>query len=227
MKPLYTISEFESVKSTDKLPCQCYYCNKPFYVMKKNIKYELNQKRERIKYCSTSCVNKSQQNKSTVICSNCSKEILKIPSIIKQSKSGNHFCCKSCAATYNNKHKKYGTRRSKLEKWLEEKLTKQYPNLEFHFNRKDTIDSELDIYIPSMKLAFELNGIFHYEPIYGKNKLNQIQKNDNNKFQQCQKHSISLCTIDTSGQKYFKEKTSKKYLNIITTIIIQRTMLNS
>lgn len=96
-----------------------------------------------------------------------------------------------------------------------------YPNLIFHFNHKDTINSELDIYIPSLKLAFEINGIFHYEPIFGKNKLHQIQNNDNNKFQLCQKHNISLCIIDTSSQKYFKEQTSKKYLNIITNIIDQ------
>jgi hypothetical protein len=79
----------------------------------------------------------------------------------------------------------------------------------------------LDIYLPSLKLAFELNGIFHYEPIYGTEKLNQIQNNDNKKFKLCYKNEISLCIIDVSQQKYFKAQTSKKYLNIITTIINQ------
>lgn len=72
-----------------------------------------------------------------------------------------------------------------------------------------------------MKLAFELNGIFHYEPIFGNEKLNKIQKNDNNKFFKCQEKNISLCIIDTSSQKYFKEQTSKKFLDIITNIINQ------
>jgi hypothetical protein len=81
--------------------------------------------------------------------------------------------------------------------------------------------SELDIYIPSLKLAFELNGIFHYEPIFGNEKLNKIQKNDNNKFLKCQEKNISLCIIDTSSQKYFKEQTSKKILDIIINIINQ------
>lgn len=70
-----------------------------------------------------------------------------------------------------------------------------------------------------MKLAFELNGIFHYEPIFGESKLNKIQQNDINKFQKCQENRISLCIIDTSSQKYVKEQTSIKFLNIIKEII--------
>ena len=125
----------------------------------------------------------------------------------------------SCAGTYNNTHKTHGTRRSKLEVWIEEQLTKLYPNLEIHFNQKDTINSELDIYIPSMKIAFELNGIFHYEPIFGEDQLNKIQNNDHRKFAACHEAGISLCVIDTSGQKYFKPKSSQRYLDIITGII--------
>lgn len=74
----------------------------------------------------------------------------------------------------------------------------------------------LCIYIPSLKLAFELNGIFHYEPIYGEDKLNQIQNNDIEKNKSCINEGIKLCVINTSEQKYFKEKSSKKYLNIIS-----------
>ena len=131
----------------------------------------------------------------------------------------NHFCSSSCAATYSNAHKTKGTRRSKLEVWLEAQLPLKYPDLVFHFNRKDAIDGELDIYIPSINLAFELNGIFHYEPIYGKDKLNQIRNNDTRKFQACIEKGIELCIIDTSKQTYFKEQTARKYLDIVTNII--------
>ena len=195
----------------------CNICNK-LYAITDNVDRACFK--SKIRCCSLNCWNKYQISKKTIIyCTNCNNEFSKSPKEMKKSKSGNHFCSQSCAASYNNKHKKHGTRRSKLEQWLENKLTNQYPNLEIHFNRKDTIGSELDIYIPSLKLAFELNGIFHYEPIYGEDKLNQIQENDSNKFQMCQKQNISFCTIDTSSQKYFKENTSKKYLDIITKII--------
>lgn len=91
--------------------------------------------------------------------------------------------------------------------------------MEIHFNRKDTIGSELDIYFPSLKIAIELNGIFHYEPIFGDVKLQKIQENDQNKFQMCQKHGIGLCVIDTSGMKYMKPKNAQKYLDVIIDII--------
>ena len=140
---------------------------------------------------------------------------------LKQGKVYNYFCCSSCAATYNNTHKTKGNRKSKLEFYLEKELPLLYPDMEFHFNRKDAINSELDIYIPSMKLAFELNGIFHYEPIYGETKLDQIQNNDKRKFQACLERGIELCIIDSSNLKYFKESNAKPYLDIILKIIEQ------
>ncbi len=133
--------------------------------------------------------------------------------------SKNNFCSQSCAAIYNQSHKTHGYRRSKLEIWLEVELNKLYPSLEIHFNRKDAINSELDIYIPSLKLAFELNGIFHYEPIYGEEQLKKIKNNDTRKYQACLERGIELCIIDTSKIKYFKESTSKPILDIISKII--------
>jgi len=170
-------------------------------------------------FCSKECRYKSLNFKwpQTVTCLNCNKEFKKLGSQIK--KSPNHFCTKSCAATYNNTHKTKGNRKSKLEYFLEDRLIKFYPDLEFHFNRKDAINSELDIYIPSLNLAFELNGIFHYEPIYGEDKLNQIQNNDNRKFQACLEKKIELCIIDTSKLGYFKESNALPYLKIVQDII--------
>ena len=218
VKPLYSKIEFTNAKANDKLPFNCYNCNKTFYYAKKRIKYVINNNlNNKIKFCSKSCNHKYKKLSICVICKNCNKTFHK--NKFEFNKSKNHFCSQSCAATYNNTHKKHGTRKSKLEKWLEIRLTELYPDLEIHFNRKDAINSELDIYIPELKLAFELNGIFHYEPIYGQNKLNKIKNNDNRKFQACIEQGIELCIIDTSQQKYFKEKTSQKYLNIIVNLL--------
>jgi hypothetical protein len=91
--------------------------------------------------------------------------------------------------------------------------------LDFHFNRKDAINSELDIYIPSLKLAFELNGIFHYQPIYGPEKLAQIQNNDTRKGQACLERGIELHTIDNCSMKRFNENKAIIFYNIINDII--------
>jgi hypothetical protein len=217
MKPNFTEIEFSAATSTQLLPCFCYNCNKIFYVMKKNITHELKHNRGRNKFCCFKCSREFLEKRQNVICTNCG--ILFEKQIFRITKSGNNFCSKSCNVTYNNLHKTKGNRRSKLEAFLEMELIKLYPATEMHFNRKDAINSELDIYIPSLKLAFELNGIFHYESIYGSDKLNQIQNNDSRKFQACIEQDIELCIIDTSQQIYFKESTSKKYLNIIVNII--------
>lgn len=219
MPQRYTEQEFILAKPSDLLPFSCTNCDKLFTVDKNRINYSIKKNKSYGKFCSTLCANiyKHNQNTKIVTCEICGKNITKLNNQL--SKYKNHFCSRSCATTYKNFNKIVGTRRSKLEIYLETKLIELYPTLEIHFNRKDTINSELDIYIPSLKLAFELNGIFHYEPIFGDIKLNQTQNNDNRKFQACLERGIELCIIDTTGQTYFKEHTSIKYLNIITKII--------
>ena len=223
MKPLYTELDFIKSKTNDKLPCECFYCHKPFLISKHKINDALNPKLTRqCKYCSIKCMGLAQNTSQHFNCTNCNLELSKNQAEIKKSKSNNHFCSRSCAATYNNKNKTHGTRRSKLEHWLQEQLTLLYPNLEIHFNQKSAINSELDIFVPSLRLAFELNGVFHYEPIYGPNKLIKIQANDMSKSKACHEAKIDLCIIDVSQQKYVKPSTSQKYLDIITDIIKER-----
>lgn len=111
---------------------------------------------------------------------------------------------------------------SKLERWLQIKLNASHPSLIFDFNQKGAINSELDIYIPGLKLAFELNGIFHYEPIYGPEKLAGIQTNDMRKFQACLEQGIELCIIDVSQMIHFKEPKANLFFDIICYVIKQK-----
>lgn len=190
----------------------CDYCGETFLREKKD-----TTKKVMNTFCSPKHHYLWKVEKKSYSCTQCSKEVSRRPKEVSQS--GNVFCCQSCAATYNNLHKTTGTRRSKLEQWLEDELTKIYPDLDFKFNSKHEINSELDIYIPSMKLAFELNGIYHYEPIHGQEKFASIQSNDQRKFQACAEIGIGLCVIDASGMKHFSKKNSQKYLDIIVDII--------
>lgn len=181
-----------------------------------------HQQRRRLKgdFCSRECVNEHLRPLASVVCLQCKRPFKKRPSQIE--KSPNHFCGHHCAATYQNTHKTTGTKVSKLEQWLQARLVSLYPDIEFHFNRKDAIDSELDIYLPHLRLAFELNGIFHYEPIYGPDKLASIQGNDHRKFQACIEKKIELCLIDVSRMKNFKEARASQFLGIIRDVVGQR-----
>lgn len=195
----------------------CPNCNATF---ERNQTYVLRTKKRGRKnlFCSRGCQveYRSKNSRLETACLECKKQFS------SRKKENRKFCSQSCSTTYNNKNKTTGNKRSKLEQYIEEQLTINFPNLEILFNSKDAIGSELDIFIPSLSLAFELNGIFHYEPIFGNNKLKSIQDNDVNKTIECAKHKIDLCVIDTTSQKYFKINTSQKFLKIIIDTINSR-----
>lgn len=219
----FTDEDYNIKKSNDLLKFECENCGCEFEKQKRFLKSYLKLKESgkkvtlgSIRFCSKNCENIKKTRDSTIEtkCKNCETTILVKNHTLRKSKSGNSFCSKSCSAKYNNRNKKFGIRRSKLEKFIESKLIENY-DFEILFNDKNLIGSELDIYIPSLKLAFEINGIFHYEPIFGQDKLNSTIINDGQKFIKCFENEISLYVIDTSGSKRFEESRDKKYIDII------------
>lgn len=205
-------------KSRGNIDLKCPRCKSTFIRTKNVIQSKLgpHNNEEKI-FCSRACSNTAKTTSQIVNCLQCNKSFAK--KLNQVTKSPNHFCSRVCAGKYNAAHKTKGNRRSKLEIWLENQLNKLFPSLAIIYNQRDAINAELDIYVPSLKIAFELNGIFHYEPIYGQDKLASIKTNDSRRFQACLEKNIELVIIDTSKEKYFKEITSKKYLDIIEKLI--------
>lgn len=160
-------------------------------------------------YCSRQCFIESV-SKPKKECKNCGRQLT--------GKWAMDFCSRSCSASFNNKKRDYGYRRSKLEKYIEKEITSN-TNTEVKFNDKSIIGSELDIYIPSKKLAIELNGIFHYEPVFGQQKFESIQRNDAEKKKRCKELDITLIEINTTEQKQFSIKSSKKFLKQVLDLI--------
>lgn len=209
-----SITEFHKDKSIkDGLNNQCKLCKK----ICSRLYYFNNKEKEKLR---KKVYNSHTQYKQLVICKQCNKEFEKLNIEIKRS--SNHFCCCSCAALYRNLHKISGCRVSKLELYLQEQLLLLYPTLVFSFNRNNIINSELDIYIPLLNLAFEINGIYHYKPIFGIEKLKQTQLRDNKKKLLCKENNIKLYIIDVSIIKNFKEKDALPFLKIIKDLIDKR-----
>lgn len=221
MNQLFTQSEFDRAKSRDSLPLKCKVCQQTFYKPKNRIQKQLKGVDSGCKYCSFDCAHIGKKNGKFLECKWCKKEIYRTPERIRKVKMS--FCSGSCSAKYHNTHKTYGFTRSKLEVYIESKLKSLYNTFELKFNKTEDINSELDIYIPSLKLAFELNGPIHYEPIFGGEKLKQTKNNDNRKFQACLERGIELCIIDTSKPKNFSEKSGDRFLKMIVNVIKKKT----
>ena len=201
-----------SIRPINKEPnVKCSFCEKPFFKWECDIKICKNH------FCSNECHKNFNGRKQEVECKQCEKLFLKAPKEIKKTK--NNFCSRSCAASYNNTHKSYGTRRAKLEIYLEEQIKEYYPELELICNQKTAIESELDFYFPQLRFAIELNGITHYEPIYGEDKFEKIQNNDKRKVIACYEKGIELAVVDSSACSYLSTKNKEKYKNLIFGLI--------
>lgn len=106
-----------------------------------------------------------------------------------------------------------------MEQWVEQSIRIEYPEINLVCNGKSVIGSELDFYFPDLMFAIELNGIVHYEPIYGEDKFQRIQDNDRQKGIRCYEQGIELATIDVSACGRLTQANKTKYYNIIKDLL--------
>lgn len=214
VKMLIDIDDLKKIKSREKAPLECKHCSTIFFLEKKHIQCVIKGKsKSKYDFCSRECFSLSQRKRSLKKCVNCEKKFERNDCEINKRK--NHFCSLSCNAKYYNKNKTFGSPRSKIEIWLENEMCKKYPNLEITFNDRKTIGLELDIYIKKLSLAFEINGITHYEPIYGNDKFQKTKNKDMEKIFLCEKLNISLHILNVSKQQKFSPKDSVHFLEKI------------
>jgi YHS domain-containing protein len=203
-----------------KYEAECANCGKifekrigqhPCYKQKYNKKIGLNKKWGGKHFCSHRCNGLYYDKKVNKPCGWCGKNVERKYAEYKSSKSGQVFCNKSCACSYNNT-KRQGMRRSKSESLLHKLIVEAFPDLEVITNDRKLLDGyELDIAIPSLKLAIEWNGIVHFKPIYGQKKFDRIQQIDTKKRQKAKEVGIDLIVIAdlVSTQEYVIESFQK------------------
>lgn len=181
----------------DLVPLICRRCETSFVKKKNEIQNHL--RRGRNIYCSRSCNSQARNEKhnhgsSLVICEWCIKEFRKGNAEIK--KTQHSFCTKSCSAQWRNANKTSGYRRSKMEIFIEERMKSDFPELTIYTNHRKLLGLELDFYIPELKTAIEINGILHFQPIFGTTKLKRIQELDSLKKDLCVKLDINLIILE-------------------------------
>ena len=103
--------------------------------------------------------------------------------------------------------------------FLEHHLRAEFPNLNLRCNTSDPVGIELDFYFPDLQLAIELNGIVHYEPIYGREKLERVQNIDRLKAARCLEAGISLFIIDVSREPYLTHNIKDRHWTTVKELV--------
>jgi len=203
--------ECSSKNKDQKVEVKCLNCKIDLY----RTPYEI--KRYKNHFCSRECSSKNKDQKVEVKCLNCNKFFLKKHDQIQ--KKPRHCCSIQCYRILAKYNKNWGSSRSKLEIYVEQKLTEE---LTLNISYNDTsIGYELDIYSPEMSFAIELNGVFHYKAIFGEKSLLKRQEIDRLKAEECVKRNIKLIVINVSEDKDNKRTLEKRY-NEIKSLILNR-----
>ena len=112
---------------------------------------------------------------------------------------------------------------SKLEKYIRDKLTKENYVIEYH--KKGIVPNEnleVDIYLPELGTAIEIDGPSHFLPIWGDEALRKTIKSDNEKNGLLRYHGVMVLRVaqqkKTLSQKAMRDtwNSIKKELEVIS-----------
>ena len=196
----------QKFKSCERVPLVCFVCGGDFLRPKNDLLNSLSLGRNIV--CQRLCgynhwLLATNRGKDHCVCQVCGTEYVRSRSQV--ARTPNKFCSKSCSVTWQNKHKTTGYRRSKLEKYLEEKIRKEFPALQFEANCRSVIDYELDFYFPTLKFAIEVNGITHYRPVYSEARFKRTKEIDAEKKLRCSELGITLYVIPNTIHAFTAE----------------------
>ena len=153
-------------------------------------------------FCSRNCRAKSQQRRHTDNCKVCGKEVTRLMSQVRKSISGNIFCGPQCGSIWSNWQGPKFNNPSKLEIDIVAQLHKDFPKLKIKTSDNQVIGSQLDIWIPKLNLAIEINGPHHFMPLRGEvEKYLNTLKNDIRKWSAARDAGIKLYVLNSSEQK--------------------------
>lgn len=207
--------------NSKKITIKCFLCGKQI----EKRKYEVLERN----FCSRKCtathygqLNKKPKqirNPKPIIplihkkCSLCDSELLRSWRDVRNSKTKTFFCNKSCKTKYLHKFQIKHKCRSKAETYLCNLIKTEFPNFEIQENVRTILSGslEIDIFLPSKKLAIELNGPVHFFPIWGQETLEKVQNKDLRKQIEIQKLGLNLLVVDIS--RLNSTKKTEKFLD--------------
>lgn len=199
--------------------CECSLCGKTLTRPKHKIRKDNISKRL---FCNRSCasifngLNRARKPKEIkkprrivfecVFQCTCGKTVLRTKNQLRKSKSGEAFCSKSCRM---KQHNLLGITAcpsfqvSSEERILFDLIQADFPELKVERNCRNILPSglELDLFIPSLNIAIELNGPVHFFPIFGNEQFLKTKNKDIIKQMEASALGLNLIVVDISKSK--------------------------
>ena len=173
--------ECRSANNDKRQDIECANCKKKMRLPPSKISGRSNV------FCSKECADSFQTTKKWITCSWCGKPFQQHLCIISRCKHNSPCCSRDCAA-------KLVYKESFIEKEFED-LIKPL-GLKYERNCRTIVSPmELDFWLPGIKYAVEINGICHYEPIYGEYVLEAQKARDRLKRRKCKQQGIKLRVV--------------------------------